>query len=251
MRIATLAILAVAILAAVAGQAEAAFDGTFDGQVFTWFDTPTTTPQSVYSIDNDNKTNPLLWSILYSGEADDPAPDPKNESQNEYWMRGRSFTGIRSINDQTPPHDGQFVVADLRYWNGRTNIGTSPTEGPVNLDVVFIDPAGLTRSFSYTFDYQYVNNELPDPRDFLRFQSGTTFHVFDVEGTQYALELTGFSTDGGSTITDEFRLDEDAWTEAQLYGVFSGGGGEPPVAEPGALTLIGIALAGLARNRRK
>jgi hypothetical protein len=232
----------------VAAQAQAAFDGTFDGQAFSWFGTPTTTPTSVYSIDNGNKTNPAEWSILYSGEADDPAPDPKNESQNEYWLMGLPFTGIRSVDD--PLSDGKpFVLADLLYWNGRTNIGSSPTQGPVSVDVVFADPAGLSRTFTHTFEFTYVNNKLPDPRDILEFQSGTTFQFFDVDGVQYALEITGFSTDGGVTIVDKLLLDEDAWTEAQLYAQFSGGGGQPPVPEPAGLGLLGIALLAMRKSR--
>jgi hypothetical protein len=64
----------------------------------------------------------------------------------------------------------------------------------------------------------------------------------------YTLQILGFSTDGGSTITTEFISQEDNDNSADLYARLRA---QSDVPAPGALSLFAIGLAGLAARRRR
>jgi len=232
-------ILVIVAVFAIAGQAGAV--GLFTGDTFSSFETPSG-GGGVYELLNG--AYPIdMSSTLFSG-----TPFPDGGSRNEYTLTG--ITGFST------PENTPFAVADLFYHNGRTLARTSVTTVPVDVDVYFSNPAGVDRTFTFTFDFT-LNLNTDDPvgsADTLTpvdvFSSTTFFSGLQ----EYTLELLGFSDDGGSTITGKFILPEDADTTSTLYGRIvppqGGGGEEQPIAEPGALGLIGAALLALRKKRK-
>ncbi|MFH1732715.1 MAG: choice-of-anchor K domain-containing protein [Planctomycetota bacterium] len=235
-------IVVVAALFVLVGQAGAA--PVFSGDTFPWFGTP---PNDGGTYELHNGTYPTdLSSTLFSG-----VPEDGSASRNEY-----TLTGLPGF---STPADTPFAVADLFYHNGRTIAVTTESSVPVNLDIYFSDPAGVDRTFSFSFDLILTRNtddpvESADRLIPVDVFSTTTF----IAGPEkYTLELLGFSNDGGTTMAAEFVLFEDADTTSTLYGRIvppppgKGPAGEEPspLPEPTALGLIGMAVLALRKRR--
>ena len=76
-------------------------------------------------------------------------------------------------------------------------------------------------------------------------------NIFVIGSTTYTLGITGFSTDGGATITDFLRSPENANNSAGLYARFEVQNVDNPVPEPSSMMLVGGGLlAAAARSRR-
>jgi len=71
---------------------------------------------------------------------------------------------------------------------------------------------------------------------------------FSIGGVDHTLQILGFSTDGGASITPEFISQEGTDNSADLYARLRA---RSDVPAPGALSLFAIGLAGLATRRRK
>ncbi|MCP4071902.1 MAG: hypothetical protein GY742_09220 [Hyphomicrobiales bacterium] len=76
---------------------------------------------------------------------------------------------------------------------------------------------------------------------------------FLLGGLWYTLNILGFSTDGGTTISNQFISPEHGTSTASLYAVFAESGAPPEVPIPAALPLFGtgLALMGFVCWRRK
>jgi hypothetical protein len=61
------------------------------------------------------------------------------------------------------------------------------------------------------------------------------------------MELVGFSTNGGATLTNSFISNENATNSAHLYAEFIAPHAAP---EPAALAILGVGLLGLAAAKR-
>lgn len=230
--------LVIAAVFAVASQVGTA--ASFEGDTFLSFGTPTG-GGGVYELLNGTYPGDMS-STLFTGTA-----YPGTGSRNEYTLTGE--TGFST------PADAPFAVADLFYHNGRTLAGSSVTSVPVDLDVLFTSPAGVDRTLSFSFDFTLVLNTDDDvaSADMLIPEDMGASTTFSDGASLYSLRLLGFSDDGGNTIIDKFTLLEEANTTSVLYAEINperGGGEEDPVAEPGALGLIGTALLALRKKRK-
>lgn len=236
-------IVVAAVLFVLVGQAGAA--PVFSGDTFPWFGTP---PSDGGTYELHNGTYPTdLSSTLFSG-----VPEDGSASRNEY-----TITGLLGF---STPENTLFAVADLFYHNGRTIAVATDSSIPVNLDIHFSDPAGVDRTFMFSFHFILTKNT-DDPvasADMLAPEDVFSATTFFVGLDEYTLELRGFSNDGGTTMTSEFILFEEADTTSTLYGRIvpppptkhPPGGEEPsPLPEPTGLGLVGLALMALRKRR--
>ena len=75
------------------------------------------------------------------------------------------------------------------------------------------------------FDFAFAQPGLPDQIVVLPFTEA---------GQQWELEILGFSTDGGNTITTQFMTQENAANSAQLYASLTA------VPEPSSFAFLGL-----------
>lgn len=154
-----------------------------------------------------------------------------------------------------------FLVGDFSYRNGETASGTAFTgvdangnsQGGVTLDIDLhiANPLALTQTFSFPFSITLTTNSTGDPvldGDIVDILAGLTTTSFLFGGTAYTLELLGFSTDGGNTITTQFNSPENTTALAGVYAQIT----TATIPEPGSMVLVlcALGLAGLVLRCR-
>ena len=114
-----------------------------------------------------------------------------------------------------------FRVGDLSYRNGSV-LGGFNGDFALNVSLLFMKPVQQLQTFSFLFNVLNTDNVTGDPvldGDRLRFSTGgVSGQDFSYNGTDYTLELVGFSSDGGNTILQELNSPEDSTTNASLFG---------------------------------
>lgn len=156
------------------------------------------------------------------------------------------FDGSSSFSTST---DTLFKVGDLTYRNGAT-LNNFNGNFPLSTALNFSDPTGVSKTFSYLFNILNTPNSTGNPvldGDKLKFSTaGLTSDTFNVGGTNYTLQLLGFSTDGGTNIISEFNSPEGATANAGLYGKITAAPIPTPALLPG---LIGLGVAALRKRK--
>jgi hypothetical protein len=135
-----------------------------------------------------------------------------------------------------------FLLGDFAYRNGAvTNHDFNGVDLSVTLDMV--SPLALTESFDFDFRVTNTPNNTGNPvldGDIVTVINTLSTTVFNFAGTNYTLEILGFSSDGGATVRTDFSSPEGATANAGIYGRITGN-----IPEPGSLALVALGLIGL------
>ncbi|HEY9651653.1 MAG TPA: choice-of-anchor K domain-containing protein [Coleofasciculaceae cyanobacterium] len=150
--------------------------------------------------------------------------------------------------------DTLFQVGDLTYFNGTTTIGTTVASVPLNVQLAFATPSVFSEVFSFDFNLVSTpNTGTPEQNaDSVYPISSFGSRSFSFGGTDYTLQLTGFSQDGGATTVSEFRVLEGATTTAAVFGRITAAPSKdvPEPATIGGLGLLGVYLMSRRRGQQ-
>ncbi len=153
---------------------------------------------------------------------------------NKLTFNGTSFSAdINSI----------FKIADLSYFNGTVLKGTSIEFVPLNINVSFSPPVGISQVFNFNLRLENTPNDATDPEksaDFVFIDKNLSNRSFTFEGNKYALELTGFNPDVPQI---NVKALEGATTRTAIYAKIK------TIPEP--TPVVGLSLLGIYLISRK
>jgi len=166
------------------------------------------------------------------------------------------FDGIGSDGGSwSTPAETPFKVGDFSYRNGTVGGASHDLEGiELAIDLLLSSPLSLPEIFTFDFDVTSTPNTTGDPvldGDIVTVSAAGAPTVFTHAGTDFTLDLLGFSSDGGATIRTDFSSPEGATADAELFARMTSE--ITAVPEPGSLglALLAAAGAGLAHRRRR
>jgi len=133
-----------------------------------------------------------------------------------------SFVQFDGTDFRTRTND-LFRLGDLTYRNGETDFGSEPKgDLPFDLNVSLTKPIIDSKPFRFFFNNEATLNETGDPvldGDILTFSgAGLTSDTIEALGTEYTLDLFGFSEDNGFTQVGRFNSPENSTANASLFG---------------------------------
>ncbi|WP_072619219.1 choice-of-anchor K domain-containing protein [Spirulina major] len=193
-----------------------------------------------------------------------------------YWVPtgGKSGLGFLGVGETEITSGDIFNLGRLRHYNKTLWYGAPYT---VDLSLA-LDFAELgVKSFNYTLDIEETPNygtcayySVTDCADRIVWNNALAAERFELNGSQYTLELAGFSSGLGGNLMDEFISQEGGSSDAYLYAkltviapppsvknpvVIRPPATRPPVKstpEPGSLLAIAAALgSGYLTKRRQ
>ena len=113
-----------------------------------------------------------------------------------------------------------FEVGMLSYFNGSIWMDTAVESVPLQIQLDLDSPTDQTKNFKFDLKLETVADCSPDPedwKDFVYFPDVLPNETFDYGGKKYTLEVLGFSKDGGKTLENRFRVQEQEADSAGLY----------------------------------
>ena len=228
----TLAILAAGIMQIGVAQATV-FAGTATG---SWTNVVSTDLNDVYLVNNNDTggTAKFNWGTPATTTFD---------NQFEFNGIGSDAGPDWSASDETA-----FLIGDFSYRNGSTFNSVGINGVDLSIDLSINIPLSLSKIFSFDLTIFGTPNTTGDPvldGDIVTVASTVSSTAFDYLGTSYTLELLGFSTDSGATITTSFNSPEGTTASAGVYGRIT-----QSVPEPSMLALMGIGLLGFKFRKK-
>ncbi|MCW5316535.1 PEP-CTERM sorting domain-containing protein [Nostoc sp. KVJ3] len=137
-----------------------------------------------------------------------------------------------------------FKIADLTYFNGTVLNGTIVESVPLNLNISFNSPVGISQVFDFNFHLVNTPNDSINPEenaDFVFIDNNLSNSSFTFEGNKYTIELTSLNPDVPQI---SVKALEGATTKTAIYAEIK------PIPEPSlvaSLSLLGIYL--IARKK--
>ncbi|MDZ8084674.1 MAG: choice-of-anchor K domain-containing protein [Nostoc sp. DedQUE12b] len=136
-----------------------------------------------------------------------------------------------------------FKIADLTYFNGKIVPDTGIEFVPLNLNVSFSPPVGISQVFDFNLRLVNTPNDLKDPEkiaDLVFLDTNSSNRSFTFGSNKYILELTGFNLDGRQISIKAF---EEATTTTAIYAKIKN------IPEPAPV--VGLSLLGIYLISRK
>ncbi|MGV0107781.1 PEP-CTERM sorting domain-containing protein [Nostoc sp. DSM 114160] len=136
-----------------------------------------------------------------------------------------------------------FKIADLTYFNGTVNTGSSVEFVPLNLNVSFSPPVGTSQVFDFNLRLVNTLNDPKDPEksaDLVFLDTNLSNRSFTFGSNKYTLELIGFNLDGRQI---SIKALEEATTTTAIYAKIK------TIPEPASV--LGLSLLGIYLISRK
>ena len=219
------------------------FSGSVTGE---WDNVNSTNSNDVFSILNNDPGGVAQFNWGTGGEY------PATSFDNQF-----TFDGVGSDPGESEwdvEEEIAFLLGDFDYRNGSTYNSTGVDGVDLNVMVSLSSPINTDYSFS-SFGFSITNtpnntgNSTVDG-DIVTLGNNTTGNSFTYAGTEYTLDILGFSQDSGNTFTYDFSSPEGETASAGLYGKISKTGGAQ-VPEPATIFLLGSGMLGLFGYRKK
>ena len=182
-----------------------------------------------------------------------------------FWGDPASFAGQSGLgfNPANPPSgtyatDTTFLLGTLYHYN--EPIYGAASSAQLNLATTVAGAVPTSQTFAYRFDIDETPNvgrasACPYPSttacsDKITFVNLDTSNAFSINGSPYTIQLLGFSTDGGKTVSTSFISQEDQTNSAGLYARITAPAATA-VPEPASLLLLGAPLLAFGLLRRQ
>ncbi|MEH2172677.1 choice-of-anchor K domain-containing protein [Nostoc sp.] len=136
-----------------------------------------------------------------------------------------------------------FKIADLTYFNGKIVPDTGIEFVPLNLNVSFSPPVGISQVFDFNLRLVNTPNDSKDPEksaDLVFLDTNLSNRSFTFGSNKYTLELTGFNPDSRQI---SIKALEEATTTTAIYAKIK------TIPEPAPV--LGISLLGIYLISRK
>jgi len=148
-----------------------------------------------------------------------------------------------------------FLVGNLQHYNRPINAAASSTDLSIAMQLTIDAILVNAGAFNFRFAIDETPNTAPCAypsatpcADRISFTNLAVTDSFNIGGILYTVILTGFSTDGGVTISPDFISDEGADNVIGLYGRIVA---TSDIPEPSTLALFGLGLAAMGLMRKR
>ncbi|MEA5575333.1 THxN family PEP-CTERM protein [Anabaena sp. UHCC 0451] len=140
---------------------------------------------------------------------------------------GKSGLGFTGVGTTTFNPGDTFLLGTLRHFNNVISGGTAASQTKLNVNLNFSSPL-TTQAFGFDLAIDETPNVAPASScpytstipcsDKISFPNAFPGNTFNIAGTDYTLQLLGFSDTLGGNLVQDFISQEGGTNSAYLYG---------------------------------